>query len=120
MKANQTAAVQKAQQCCDVAGSINNLRISGQKLRLQIRNDPPAAVAATRAEDRPDFRVSEHLQELCSPSLDRAGKVSVGRGDSRPVKRPEAQLFQFPATILEEVRFDVAGGRDNTNKVARA
>src|SRR5688572_30963522 len=101
MEAHDAAAIHQRQQHRDIAGAINNLRVSVEKLRFEIRNDPAAAVAAPGAENRPDFRVPKHLEELRGAAFDSPGKVTVGRGDARAVQGAEAQSFEFPATLIE-------------------
>src|SRR5688572_2750552 len=118
MEAHDAAAIHQRQQHRDIAGAINNLRVSVEKLRFEIRNDPAAAVTTPRAENRTNFGVPKHLEELRGPALDSPGKVTVGRGYPGTVQGAEAQSFEFPATLLKQIRFDIAGGRDNTNKVA--
>src|SRR5258708_1868303 len=120
MKRNDTRTFDPVQNQCNIARATDDLRTLSNQIGTQIRNEVSRAVASARAEDGTDILASKHFKELGATPFARAGKVAKGRDDIRTVECLESQALQFAATLLQQFRLDVAGRRNNANRVAGA
>src|SRR5437867_3847005 len=118
MKGNHTRPFDPVQQKCDVTGAADNLRVLANDVRIHVRNQMTAAVAAASAEDGMDVRASEHLKKFSEAAFAWTGEIAIRRDDVGPEVRLEPETLQFPASFPKQVQFDVAGGSDDTNGVA--
>src|SRR5205823_12934866 len=87
-------------------------------LRIKSAQQVIAAVPTSRAHNSANIVARKHLFQFADAAIDTSCKVQVPIENRIGVNRAVSKLAQGLRTRLEQGALDIAGGRDDTDRIA--